>query len=446
MTQPFDLLIHDTCVLTMTGNGGAQVLEHHDLCILGPRIAAIETTRAVSAGRARDIIPGAGRVAMPGLINTHSHVPMVLFRGLAEDVNLERWFNDYMWPLERNLQEEDVYWGMMLGLAEMIEAGVTSVADHYFFMDRAAEAVAEAGTRAALGWAIFGSQGEAAIDRTSQFIQRWQGAADGRITTWMAPHAPYTCDDAFLRSCAECARDLDVGIHMHVAETREQTGKCLVERGMTPIQLLDRLGVLSLPVILAHAVGATEEDIRLLADRRAGIAHCPKTYLKLAMGIAPVLDFLRAGVAVGLATDGAVSNNTLDVWESMRLMAMLQKQHSSAPENMTVENTLHLASRMSAQVIGLGDAIGALEPGRLADIILVDVTGTHTQPLHNLPATLVYATRASDVQTVIVNGKILMRDRKLLTIDKPLVMKKVGERMARLSQRVPQARIQVYAP
>ncbi len=442
----FDLLIQKAHVLHVSGDGDVRVLRDHDVAIAGNRIGAVEPTGTIHPSRARQTIEAEGMVAMPGLINTHSHVPMVIFRGLAEDVPLEKWFNEYMWPLESNLQEEDVYWGMLLGLVEMIEAGVTSVADHYFHMDQAARAVEEAGTRAALGWAVFGNQGEAMLDRTAQFVEQWQGAAGGRITTWLAPHAPYTCDDDFLRATAERARDLDAGIHIHVAETAGQTQASLENRGLTPIGVLETTGVLDRPTILAHAIGATPADIQLLAGRPAGVAHAPKTYLKLAMGTAPVVAFREAGVPVGLATDGAVSNNTLDVWESMRLMAMTQKQAQASPEVMTIAQVLHVATRDSAQVIGLAGQVGAIEPGYLADLILVDMSGAHLQPLHSVTASLVYATRASDVRTVIVDGQVIMRDRQLLTLDKAEIIAQVKRAMQRLAHRVPGRRIQVYNP
>ena len=440
------LVIRNARVLQTTPTGEARVLDRQDVVIRGNAIESVRPTSATPPPDAGEIIEANGQLLMPGLVNCHSHVPMVIFRGLAEDVSLEKWFNEYMWPLESNLQEEDVYWGMLLGLVEMIEAGVTCVADHYFFMDRAAEAVRQAGTRAALGWAVFGSQGAAGLDRTAEFCRRWQGAAEGRITTWMAPHAPYTCDDDFLRAARDRAADLGVGIHIHVAETRGQTEAHVQKRGITPIRLLDDLGILKLPTILAHAVGATEDDIRLLADRPAGVAHCPKTYLKLAMGIAPIHAMLQAGVAVGLGTDGAVSNNTLDVWESMRLMALTQKEATGAPENLTLAQTLAIATRGSARVAGLGDRIGAVEPGRLADLILMDLDGSHHQPLHSVPASLVYAARASDVRTVIVNGQVLMRDRHLLTLDKPEIIRQVNRSLERLARRTPASRIQVYRP
>ena len=440
------LIIRNARVLQTTPAGEVRVLDRQDVVVRGNAIEAVRPTGAAPAPDAGEIIEANGQLAMPGLINCHAHVPMVIFRGLAEDVSLEKWFNEYMWPLESNLQEEDVYWGMLLGLVEMIEAGTTCVADHYFFMDRAAEAVQQAGMRAALGWAAFGSQGTRMLDRTAAFCRRWQGAANGRITTWMAPHAPYTCDDDFLRAARDRAAELGVGIHVHVAETRGQTEAHVKQRGITPIRLLDDLGILQLPTILAHAVGATAEDIRILADRPAGVAHCPKTYLKLAMGIAPVHAMRRAGVAVGLGTDGAVSNNTLDAWESMRLMALTQKEATGAPENLTLAETLAIATRGSARVVGLGDRIGAVAPGQLADLILVDLDGAHHQPLHSVPASLVYAARASDVRTTIVDGRVLMRDRRLLTLDKAEIIRQVNRSLERLSRRTPESRIQVYRP
>lgn len=442
----FDLLIQNAHVLQVPSDGDVWMLHDHDIAIQGNRIQAVEPAGTINPDQARHIVQAGGMVAMPGLINTHAHVPMVVFRGVAEDVSVERWFNEYIWPLESNLQEEDVYWGMLLGLVEMIEAGVTCVADHYFYMDQAARAVEEAGTRAALGWAIFGNQGLAMLDRTAEFVERWQGAAGGRITTWLAPHAPYTCDDDFLRAVAQRAHDLDVGIHIHVAETVEQTQSSLTRRGITPIRVLEETGVLHRPTILAHAIGATPEDIQLLAQRPAGVAHSPKTYLKLAAGTAPVIAFRQAGVPVGLATDGAASNNTLDVWESMRLMALTQKQAHASPEVMPIAEALYIATRDSARVIGLADQIGAIEPGYLADLILVDMSGPHVQPLHSIPAALVYAIRASDVQTVIVDGRVIMHQRQLFTLDKAEIIRQVNRSMQRLAQRVPGRRIQVYNP
>ena len=423
-----------------------RLLRRHDIVIRGNRIAAVEPTRSDHLEAADEVIPAAGMLAIPGLINTHAHVPMGIFRGLAEDVDIDTWFNEYMWPLEANLTPDDVHWGMQLGLAEMISAGVTTVADHYFHMDRAVAAVDRAGSRAALGWAVFGSQGADGVRRTASFALEHSGDAGGRVTTWLAPHAPYTCDDAFLEAVAAEAERLDLGIHIHAAETAGQTEASVAARGRSPIEVLDDVGVLARPTILAHCCGATPSDLELMAERPCGVAHAPKTYLKLAMGAAPVLAMRAAGIPVGLATDGPVSNNTLDVLESLRLMAMVAKQDAGDPRKMTVAEALTVATRDSARVVGLADDIGHLAPGFLADVALVDLSGAHNQPPHDPAANLVYSVRASDVQTVICDGRVLMRDRELLTLDLAEITARVGESMARLSRRVPDARIQLYRP
>ncbi|MFQ5578266.1 MAG: amidohydrolase family protein, partial [Anaerolineae bacterium] len=268
-------LLIKNCHALVSGPGDGPdslaVQPNRDILIEGGKISAIRPTGAPPKPDTGQVIDAHGMLAMPGLINTHAHVPMGIFRGLAEDVSLERWFNEFMWPLESNLTEEDVYWGMLLGLAEMIEGGVTTVADHYFYMDRAAEAVAKAGTRAALGWAVFGSNGYNALDASADFVERWQGQANGRITTWMAPHAPYTCDDDFLRATVRHAGRLGVGIHIHAAEEINQTRASQAKRGLTPIQVLAQTGVFEVPVIIAHGCGILPEDISLLAELGAQV-------------------------------------------------------------------------------------------------------------------------------------------------------------------------------
>ena len=431
-----DLLIKNCSVLQLARDGSsAEVLTDRDILVRGNTIETVQPTNLANQSHFRTCINANGMLAMPGLINTHAHVPMVLFRGLAEDVSLERWLNDCIWPIERHLTPEDVYWGMLLGASEMLEAGVTAVADHYFYMDSAAEAVEKVGIRANLGWAMFDWMGNSIIEQTSAFVSQWQGAACGRIRTMMAPHAPYTCNDDFLRATVRAAEKLGVGIHIHVSETKQQTQASRQSRGLTPIQVLERTGVLSVPTILAHACGALPEDIEILAKYRTGIAHAPKTYLKLGMDIAPVTEFRQAGVPVGLATDGAASNNTLNLWESLRLLAMMQKFLQRAPEVLSVPEALYLATVESACVFGQGEQLGKLSSGYLADLILLALEGVHHQPNHNIPANLVYSLRPEDVQTVIVNGQIVMRSRQILTVDKTEVIERVRSNLNRLALR-----------
>ncbi len=442
-----DILIRSARVLQLKDET-ATILNEHDILIEGNRITAIQPTGELDPSHAKTVLDADGQVAMPGFINTHAHVPMVLWRGMGEDVNLDSWFNDYIWPLENNLTPDDVFWGMQLGLMEMIEAGITAVSDHYWHMDYAARAVEKAGTRALLGQAMFSSNGMGQIDDTADFVQRWNGQANGRIRTILAPHAPYTCEDDFLKATAQKAEEIGAGIHIHVAETIAQTQASLERRGQTPIEVLEETGILTAPTILAHVIGATPNDLEVLSIATApvGIAQCPKTYAKLGMGYANLVEYRKMGLPVGLGTDGAVSNNTLDLWESMRLTAMGQKQLTEDAENLTIPQALTIATQESAQVYGQGDDLGDLAVGKLADVILVDVSGIHHQPLNSVTASLVYNTRAGDVQTVICDGQVIMQDRQHKTLDKGEILDHVLPQMERLRQRDNTHRIQTYNP
>ncbi|MGW7302273.1 amidohydrolase [Streptomyces sp. NPDC054829] len=392
-------------------------------------------------------IDARGQVAMPGLVNCHTHAPMVALRGIAEDLPLEEWFNDYVWPVESNLTERDVELGARLACAEMIRAGVTCFADHYFAMDAVAAVVAECGLRAHLGEAYFSSQGPEGRERSVEFALRYRGAAGGRITTALAPHAPYTVTDADLAATADLAREHGLPVHLHAAETRDQTRTSLDRHGVTPIGVLDRTGILATDVLIAHGTGIVDDDLPLLRDApgRVAVATAPRGYLKFAWpDTTPVRALRGIGVHVGLATDGAASNNSLDVWESMALTALVQKSTTGDPTWLTSRQALHHATLQSAAAVGLGDRLGTLAPGRRADIVLVDLTGPHTQPVHDLAATLVHSARSFDVRTTIVDGRVLMRDRELLTLDVAPVLAELGERLPGLVDRSHGRRIQEY--
>ncbi|MFK4067833.1 amidohydrolase [Streptomyces sp. NPDC029674] len=465
---PADLITHDPADLVVTGctalthdpRGGIVFVDDATIVVRDGLIASVTaggpehmtaTGPEHSTAAGMEHIDGRGTVALPGLVNCHTHTPMVALRGLAEDLPAHAWFNDWIWPVESNLTERIVGLGARLACAEMIRGGVTTFADHYFAMDAVAAATEESGLRAVLGQAYFSSQGPEGRAASLDFALRLRGAADGRITTCLAPHAPYTVDEPDLAATAALARDHGLLVHIHAAENREQTDNSLARHGRTPVEVLERAGLLDVDLLLAHATGLdTARDLPVLrraAERSGGrvaVASAPRGYLKFGWDTTPVRALREAGVPVGLATDGAASNNTLDVWESMTLTALVQKYVERDPTWLTARQALDHATLQSARAVGLGDDIGSLAEGRRADLVLVDVTGPHTQPVHDLAATLVHSARSADVRTTIVAGRVLMRDRELLTLDVPSLVGELSALLPELVDRSHGKRIQEY--
>lgn len=439
--MPADLILRNVTVVDP--GASTRVLPSHDVAVNGNRISAVGPSGSQPDGATRTI-DGRGMVLMPGLINAHAHAAMVLFRGAAEDVTVEAWFNDIIWPMESHLTSDDVYWGTLLAAAEMIESGVTTVADHYLHADRVAEAISTSGMRGHVAWTMFGQEAFAELERSARFAADWNGAADGRIRVWLGPHSPYICSPEFLREVAAEAGRLGLGSHIHVAETAQQVELCRRQYGVSPFRLLEQVGLMQHPLLCAHAAHPDDDDLGRLALYGAGVAHCPKTFLKLAAGIAPIVQMLECGIRVGLGSDGAASSNTLDIFEQMRLAAMLQKHEEGNPEILTVRHALDLSTTGGAAVIGQHQDLGRVAEGYLADLILVRLDGAHVQPVYDVIAALVYAVRASDVDTVIVDGQVLMEGRRLLTIDKAEVLREVTARAMRLTERRSTARIQTY--
>ncbi|MFF8429318.1 amidohydrolase [Streptomyces sp. NPDC016566] len=445
--SPADLIVTGCTVLVHDGDERIAFREDAAIVVREGVIEAVTTAAAAADLPATERIEARGQVAMPGLVNCHTHAPMVALRGLAEDLPTEEWFNDVVWPVESNLTGKDVELGARLACAEMIRGGVTCFADHYFHMDVVADVVTECGMRAHLGEACFSSQGPRGRERSLEFALGHRGAAGGRITTALAPHAPYTVTDADLTATAELARAHGLPVHLHAAENRDQTDTSLARHGVTPVEVLDRTGLLDTDLLVAHGTGIIERDLPLLARTRGrtAVATAPRGYLKFAWpGTTPVRALRAIGVPVGLATDGAASNNSLDVWESMALTSLIQKSTEGDPRWLTSRQALHHATLQSARAVGLGGSIGTLAPGRRADIILVDLTGPHTRPVHDLAATLVHSARSADVRTTVVDGRVLMRDRELLTLDVPAVVGELDRRLPALIDRSHGRRIQEY--
>ncbi|TDO47083.1 5-methylthioadenosine/S-adenosylhomocysteine deaminase [Kribbella sp. VKM Ac-2571] len=418
------MLIRNVSVLIVPEQGECRVDEAQDIHVQDDRIVAITPTADVpdASEPPTEVVDGSGLLAVPGLVNSHTHSPMVMMRGAAEDLSIEDWFNRRIWPMEVNLTPERVRVGARLACAEMLLAGVTTFVDHYFHADQIAAAAIESGIRADLAPTFFSSAdqtGQDAIDAAFE-TTRDLSTRNPRITASLGPHATYTVTDEDLRRTADLARSDARRIHLHAAETDDQTQASLDKHGVTPIQVLERTGVLEAGALIAHGCGIREEDLPILeryADRTT-VACCPKVYLKLAMGeVTPIKRLRSVGVNVGVGTDGAAVHNTLDVWEAIRMVALTQKQREHDAEWMTLSDTLRLATRGSAAAAGLESQIGVLEPGRQADIALVDLSAPHHQPVHDPRAALVYSMRASDVVTVLVAGQIVVRDRQLTTMD-----------------------------
>ncbi|MET8831545.1 amidohydrolase [Streptomyces sp. NPDC004610] len=437
MTPSADLLITPCTVLVHGVDEEVGFREDAAVVVRGGVVDAVVGAGEVAGLEAREVIDGRGQVVLPGLINCHTHAPMVALRGIAEDLPIEEWFNGVVWPVEANLTARDVALGARLACAEMIRGGVTCFADHYFEMDEVAAVVEESGMRALLGQAYFSSQGEEGRASSLDFALRNRGRADGRITTALAPHAPYTVTDADLAATAGLARAHGLPVHLHAAENREQTEASIARHGLTPVEVLARAGLLDgdVDLLLAHGTGILDRDLPVLrrAAGRVAVASAPRGYLRFAWPTTtPVRALREIGVPVGLATDGAASNNSLDVWEAMTLTALIQKSTTGDPRWLTARQALHHATVQSARAVGLADTIGRIAPGRRADLVLVDLTGPHTQPVHDLAATLVHSARSADVRTTIVDGRVLMRDRELMTLDVPGVVRELRGRLPAL--------------
>jgi 5-methylthioadenosine/S-adenosylhomocysteine deaminase len=420
-----------------------------DVHLQGGRIRRIVPAEAGSGPAAEAAPPGeevldcASLYLLPGLVNTHSHTAMTLLRGAAEDCYEEEWFNRHIWRYERALRPEDVYWGTLLGAAEMLLAGVTFVADHYFHMDRAWEAYRHSGMRADLAWAAFGTgQGwERQWAQALEFTRAFAGR-DGRLTVSLGPHSPYICPESFLRTAAEAAAGLALKLHIHVSEEANQLRRSLAEKGCTPVEVLDRTGILRPGTVLAHAFWATDHDLSLIRERGAGVAHCPKTYMKFG----DVCDFLpralNAGLAVGLGTDGPGSGNSLGIFEAARDAALLAKVARRDPHQARVAEVLPLCHR-GGELLGI-TRYGRLEDGAPADLVLLDPREPAMQPEHDVFANILYSLGERSVHTVIVEGRVLVREGRLLHLDLEELRRKAGEIAARLVRAAGRAPMQNY--
>ena len=425
--------LHLRHVTAVTMDELNTLIDDATIVVADGRIIYVGSAAGAPAVRRDDrVLAVEGQVAMPGLINAHTHLGMTLFRGAADELPLQAWLKEKIWPVEARMTREDVYWASLLGIAEMLRAGVTTFCDMYWHVEAVAEAVRESGIRACLSGVVIGvlPGAESMLARAIERVKALIDEGHPRIVPCFGPHAPYTVPAPMLRLVIETAAEFGVGINTHLSETLDEVQASVKEFGLTPIARMQQVGLFSVPVTAAHVVHPTEEEIHLLADARVGVAHCPSSNMKLGSGIAPVPALLEAEVVVGLGTDGAGSNNTLDVLREVRAAALLHKVNGD-PAALNAAQALALATRGGAAALRLPE-LGSLEVGKLADITLLDFAQPHLTPEGRVLSNLVYAAYASDVDTVIVHGEVLMEHRRLLTLDEPRIRARVNEAVKRL--------------
>ncbi|HET7105491.1 MAG TPA: amidohydrolase [Candidatus Acidoferrum sp.] len=429
-----DLLVKGATIVTMDAN--KRVLENGFMAIRGDEIIAIgaDATAAFPKGiAAKQTIDATGKLIIPGLINGHTHIPMVLMRGLKDDVTLDDWLRKFIFPAEaRNVTEDYVRWGSRLALAEMIRSGTTTFADMYYFEDAEAEETKAAGLRGVLGetWIDFPVPDNKNVAEmasyTEKFLKKWQG--DPLIHAAVAPHSIYTCSEKTLRDAAAMARKYHAPLLIHVSEMRKEFTDSIEKNGATPVQYLERIEFLGPDVLAAHCIWTDYTDMKILAERQVGCVHNPSSNMMLASGIAPVVDQRAAGMRVGLGTDGpAGSNNDLNMMEEMDLAAKLQKTYRVDPRALGAKGALEMATIEGARALHMEKQIGSLEAGKKADFVILTLDVPNAVPMYDVYSQIVYALKASEIQTVIVGGKTLLKDGKLLTVDEGAAIAKAKE-------------------
>lgn len=430
-----------------------------DLLIEGDRIKKIIEKKAIEPnrsgeerqkdsnlkykGRDDEIIEGVDFYAVPGLTNCHSHTGMTLLRGCAEDVNSLDWFNKYIWVYEKNLLPEDVYIGTLLGAAEMLLSGVTLVCDHYFYMDKAFKAYQEAGIKADLAWAVFGrgDDQEENFRKAMNFTEKYS-EVDKRINISLGPHSPYVCPESFLKKIVDISHKTGLKIHIHVSEEKWQVDKCLKEKGKTPVQYLADIGIIKEKSILAHAYWATDSDLEIIKNTDAGVAHAPKTYMRFGFSKDFLPRALKSGIKIALASDGVVSNSDMSIFEAARDAALLAKMSVENAEEGRIEQIIPLLSS-GWKMIG-NEKIGEIKEGYIADLVLIRKDSPSMNPAINIFANILYSLSQRDIDTVIIDGKVVVRGGKLLTIDVKEVVKEANRIKERLLQRTNEKPMQEF--
>ncbi len=424
--EQVDILILNGTIVSM--NPDRTILEHSSIAIKNGKILTVEKMGSPgSEPKAKETIDSTGKLIMPGLVNTHTHAAMTIFRGYADDLPLMDWLQNYIWPAEaKYINEYTVRLGTQLAAVEMIRSGTTTFNDMYFFEDEVAKVAKETGIRAVVGEGLLDfptpnkkTPGEG-LDYTEMLIKKYRN--DPLITVAVAPHSPYTCSAELLKSARDLSDKYSVPLHIHVSETEQELNDSISKNGHTPFEYLDGLGFLGENVIAAHSVHLTVNDIQLIAGRKVGVSHNPESNMKLASGVARIPDMQKAGAKIGIGTDGAASNNDLNMFEEMDTTAKLHKVFSKNSSLVDAMSVVEMATIGGARVLGLEKEIGSIEKGKRADVIIIDMQKPHLTPLYNPYSQIVYAVDGADVETVIIEGRIVMRDHKILTVDEDKII------------------------
>jgi 5-methylthioadenosine/S-adenosylhomocysteine deaminase len=427
--MPFDTLIHNGAILTC--NPHFEVIARGWVAVAGGRIQDLGTDSG-NLPAARELIDARSGIIMPGLVNTHTHLPMTLFRGLADDLPLTRWLNDHIFPAERAaIHPDSVRWGTLLACAEMALSGTTTCCDGYFHEDAVAAAVSDFGLRGVLAQGVIDHPAPGVADphrnilTAREFIRSWH-ERDDRIRVSVFCHSPYTCSADTIVDAKTLCNEFGLVFQIHAAETRWEHEHIRSLHGVSPTGYLDRIGALDERTLLVHCVHVNDADLALIAGRRAKVSHNPESNMKLASGVAPVAKMLASGITVGLGTDGCASNNDLDLFQAMDMTAKLHKAIGLDPTALPAETVIRMATIEGARSLGLDRQIGSIEPGKEADLIVIDTEVPHLTPMYHPASAVVYAAKGSDVSTVMVGGRLLVRDRRVLTVEMEEVRAQVG--------------------
>ncbi len=435
--EEVDIIIHNCTILPM--NGRDAIIRNGLIATKKDKILYVGRETKAPKIKTEITINGKGKVATPGLINCHTHLPMTLFRGIAEDQPLTTWLTQTIWPLEAKLTPNDIYQGALLGCLENIKNGTTTFADMYFHEEKIAKAVEKAGLRAVLAQGIIEAEnrekGEHMLKESVEFAQKYNGYADGRVTTQLGPHAVYTCSPQLLTQTREEASKLSIGIHIHIAESKQMAKLVKKRHGLTEIELLESINFLKSNVLAAHCIHLTRKEMQIIAKHNVKVSYNPTANMKIASGTPKIKTLTNLGITVGIGTDGPASNNNLDMFEEMKTAALLQKIRYMDPTVLPAQQVVGMATTNGAKALGLEKTVGSLEVGKKADVILIDFRKPHLTPLHDPYANIVYSARGSDVDTVIVDGKLLMEGRKVKTLDEEEVMQKAQRTASNLLTR-----------